>query len=59
MRRARKMIPKIPLNTKLGMQTLEDQPIVGKGGSGLKVEMSGAGVVVFEVQDQTGHSTNR
>ena len=53
------MVPKMPLNTKLGIQTLEDQPTVGNGGRGLKVEMSGAGVVVLEVQAQTGHSTNR
>ena len=57
---ATKMTPKMPLKTKLGTQTLEDQPTVGKGGSGLKVGMSGAAVVVvFEVQDQTGQSTSR
>lgn len=46
----------MPLKTKLVTQVGEQLDAVGKGGRGLKVEISGA-EVVFESQDQMGQRT--
>ena len=50
------MMPKRPLNTRLGTQTLPEQ-LLELVGQGTNVERGGLGVVVlFGVQDQVGQS---